>query len=316
MKPKLLITESIHEAGVKLLEGRFDVDFCLGQDRNSLLNVINDYEIIVVKSVTLVNREFLAFANRLKIVGRAGTGVDNIDTSLLKSNNIKFFTVPTGNTVSAAELTIALILNLVRRLQEVSVWVRNKDYRRHLLEGRELSEMNVCILGLGNVGMAVYQRLKPFGCKIVGFDKDVTRRENFRAAGGSACDSMQAALADGDIVSVHVALSCETEGLINRKTLGWFKKGAMLVNTARGKLIDEQALLEALDSAHIAQAAIDVVYPEPPYNSSEMAKKYTNALISHPKVLFTPHIGGSTVDAQKKISLDLANQIHRGYFDN
>lgn len=315
MKPKLLITESIHEAGVALLEKRFTVGLFPGMDRSSLLRVINDYEVIVVKSVTLINEELVGHAGQLKIVGRAGTGVDNIDTCLLKSRNIRFFTVPTGNTISAAELTIALILNLVRRLQEVVLCVGNRDYRRHLLEGRELSEMSVGLLGLGNVGMAVYKRLQSFGCRVLGFDSDESRRSAFDAVGGEACNTMKEAVQNSDIVSLHMSLNSETENIINQRTLFWFKKGAMFVNTARGKLVDETALLQSLDSGHISQAAVDVVYPEPPYNSQQQAKEYKHALVSHPKVLFTPHIGASTVDAQKKIAINLANKITKGYFE-
>lgn len=309
MKPKLLITESIHESGVKLLTKHFEVCFSPGITRQCLLDVVHDYEVIIVKSVTQVDQQLVNSAHRLKLIGRAGTGVDNIDRQLLNQRGIKLLTVPCANTVSAAELTIAFILLLLRRLHEVSERVRHKDYRRHLLEGRELAQMNIALLGLGNVGMAVFKRLQAFGCTVYGYDHTYRRRQLFATAGGHVCESMRCLFENADLVSLHLSLNQETEGIINPQTLSWCKKGAMLVNTARGKLIDDQALLSYLETGHIAAAAIDVVDPEPPYNSLHRAKKYQHALISHPQVVFTPHIGASTIEAQQRVSMEIATKI-------
>ena len=311
MKPIITIFEAIHDSGIKYLTKFADVRFAYGVDRMHCLKLSSESDAIVVKSVVQVDKELLNSSPGLRVVGRAGTGVDNIDIFEAKKLNIQILTVPTGNSVSAAEFTILQILLLCRRLVEVVDFVDKNDFRRHLLEGRELQGMTIGLVGLGNVGMLVSERLKAFGCKILGWDPYLENKSDFSSHGGICVESFEQLLSEVDILSFHAKLTPENYHMMGREQFKIVKSGLFLINCARAGLVDQDALLEFVNNGKIAMASLDVLYPEPPFNSFSEEHDYHHQLLKHPRIIVTPHIGASTVEAQKRISLRLAKQLKK-----
>lgn len=308
-KFELLILESIHPAGVRRLQEFANVRILLNLPRSRLLASLADADAVVCKSVTRVDREFLAAAPRLKVVGRAGTGTDNFDKQALAERGIPLLTVPTGNSVSAAEFGLMCILMLAKRAVEAIDAVRIGDFRRDLLEGRELSRMTVGLLGVGNVGRLVAARLQAFGCKVLGHDPDPHSLELARSMGVQAVESPAALLAASDLVSLHATIDERSHGIINRDILAAARPGLLLVNIARGALMVDADVIEALDSGRLAALAIDTLAPEPPYNAAPGSHSFDHPLLHHPKVIVFPHMAASTTDAQEAIALSLAEKM-------
>ena len=309
MKPKIAVLELFHSLGIEYCREFAEVDILTSLTRVEILNVIANYDAIIIKSVTEIDSEFLEHAKRLKVIGRAGAGTDNIHFSALEKYDVRLITVPTGNTISAAEFTIYFMLRLCKRIAEAEEFISRSDFRRHLLEGRELGEMTVGLVGLGNVGMAVSERLSKFGSRIIGYSKEVKSREQFLGMGGVLVDSLEVLLAQVDIVSLHVPLNLETKHLLNAETLSHARNGILLVNTARGGLINDDALLDALNSGKVKAAAVDVLCPEPVYDALPGDVIYEHPLLEHPNVFVTPHMAASTEDAQKRIADKLVKEL-------
>jgi D-3-phosphoglycerate dehydrogenase len=309
MSPRVAVLEAIHDEGIARLRAFATVEVHLGLGRAELLEAVKDFEVIVVKSVTQVDEELLAAAPGLRVVARAGTGTENIDLGAASGRGVAVLTVPTGNTVSAAEFTLAQILALCRRIPEAQRAVDAGDYRRHLLEGRELAELRVGLVGLGNVGMAVARRLQPFTCTIIGWDPAPLDGAAFAALGGTMAASYEDLLPAVDLLSFHVRLTPETRHMLDRAALGKVSPGLLLVNTSRGAVIDGGALIEALDDGRVAAAALDVLDPEPPFDAAPGTVAYDHPLVAHAKVVVTPHLAGSTVEAQRRIALTLADSV-------
>lgn len=309
MMPKILVLERIHVAGLELMSRFAEVDVCLGLDRTGVLGRVPGADAIVVKSATKVDGALIDRATRLKVVGRAGTGTENIDLAYAAARGITVLTVPTGSTVSAAEFTIAQMLNLCRRLPAARAAVAANDFRRHLLEGRELGALTVGLVGVGNVGIAVAERLSAFGCALIGYDPYTVHDERFAALGGRLVESLCDLLRAADIVSFHVTQTRETTRMLDRKALEHVKPGAIVVNTARGAVIDDQDLIEALDNGRVAAAAVDVLEPEPPFESPPAETSYDHPLLHHERVFVTPHMAASTEDAQRRVAVELAERL-------
>jgi len=309
MKPIITVFESIHSDGLDNLLSFADVRVALGATREEQLALSEISVAIIIKSVVQVDSLLLDSAPKLRVVARAGTGVDNINLEEADKRGIKILTVPGGNSISAAEFTIFQILSLCRRMNEVIRSVNNNDYRRHLLEGRELQNMTVGIVGLGNVGMAVFERLKVFGCKIIGYDPESKNINRFQVLGGMAVDTLEDMLPNIDILSLHARLTFDNHHMVGRNQFDLMKDGLLLVNSARATLVDESALFDAIESGKVIAAALDVIDPEPPFDLMPNKHSYSHQLLEHPQVMVTPHIGASTVDAQRQISLNLAKQI-------
>jgi len=309
MSPRVAVLEAIHDEGIARLRGFATVEVRLGLGRAELLEAVKDFEVIVVKSVTQVDEALLAAAPSLRVVARAGTGTENIDLEAASGRGVAVLTVPTGNTVSAAEFTVAQMLALCRRIPEAQRAVSLGDYRRHLLEGRELAELTVGLVGLGNVGMAVARRLQPFACTIVGWDPAPLDGAAFAALGGKMAASFEELLPAVDLLSFHVRLTPETRHMLDRAALAKVSPGLLLVNTARGAVIDGGALIEALDDGRVAAAALDVLDPEPPFDAAPGEAAYDHLLLGHEKVVITPHIAGSTGDAQRRIAIAIAEML-------
>ena len=311
MKPIITIFEAIHNIGIEYLSEFAEVKLAYGVNRKKCLQLASKSNAIVVKSVIQVDKELLNNASSLRVIGRAGTGIDNIDTSEAKKMNIPVLTVPTGNSVSAAEFTILQILSLCRRLPEVIKATNENDFRRNLLEGRELNNKKVGLVGLGNVGLLVTERLKAFGCKILGYDPYLKEKSVFISHGGVITDSFEQLLSEVDVLSFHSRLTPSNFHMMGRKQFQKVKDGLLLVNCARADLIDQNALLESLDNGKVAMASLDVIEPEPPFDLHPTEHNYQHKLLMHPRIIVTPHIGASTIEAQKRISLNLAEQLRR-----
>ena len=311
MKPIITIFEAIHTSGIEYLAEFADIRLAYGVDRINCLKLTSESDAIVVKSVVQVDKELLGNSPRLRVIGRAGTGVDNIDVTEAKKMNIQVLTVPTGNSVSAAEFTLLQILSLCRRLPEVTNSTNENDFRRHLLEGRELQDMTVGLVGLGNVGMLVSERLKAFGCKILGWDPRSKDKSDFISHGGVYVESFEQLLSEVDILSFHARLTSDNYHMMGRKQFQKVKDGLLLINCARADLVDQNALLESVNNGKVAMASLDVLEPEPPFDLHPKEHNYQHQLLKHPRVIVTPHIGASTIEAQKRISLNLGEQLKK-----
>ncbi len=309
MKPRILVLEEIHEDGIELFKEFADVDVRLGMNRAEILDVVDGYEAVVVRSVVQVDQEFLASASKIRVVGRGGTGTENSDLVEARKRDVAVVTVPTGNSVSAAEFTVALILSLTRNVPQALQMVADGDFRRGCLEGRELTDLSIGLVGLGNVGTAVAQRLAPFGCQVIGWDPTPPQLESFEACGGTRANSFDDLLGQVDILSFHVRLDDSTKNMLDRRALALLKPGAWVVNTSRAGVIVVDALLEALDDDRLAGAAVDVLDPEPPFDIPPGDHKFDHPFLRHPKVLVTPHMAAATVEAQRRIARQLAEQI-------
>jgi D-3-phosphoglycerate dehydrogenase len=311
MKPIITIFEAIHTSGIEYLAEFADIRLAYGVDRINCLKLTSESDAIVVKSVVQVDKELMGNSPRLRVIGRAGTGVDNIDVAEAKKMNIQVLTVPTGNSVSAAEFTLLQILSLCRRLPEVTNSTNENDFRRHLLEGRELQDMTVGLVGLGNVGMLVSERLKAFGCKILGWDPRSKDKGDFISHGGVYVESFEQLLSEVDILSFHARLTSDNYHMMGRKQFQKVKDGLLLINCARADLVDQNALLESVNNGKVAMASLDVLEPEPPFDLHPKEHNYQHQLLKHPRIIVTPHIGASTIEAQKRISLNLGEQLKK-----
>lgn len=309
--PTVFILESIHPEGVERLRTFATVEHLLNRPRAEILARLPEADAVVCKSVTRVDREFIEAATRLKVVGRAGTGTDNFDKELLKERGIPLITVPTGNSISAAEFAVMCILLLLKNAVRAVDAVREGDFRRDLLEGKEMSCISVGLFGFGNVGRLTALRLLSFGCSVMAYDSRPEKMEEARAMGVVAVSGPDELLARCDVVSLHATLNETSRGVINRRTLAKARPGLFLVNTARGGLMVDQDVLEALDSGQVAGLAIDTLSPEPPYNAEPGAHSFTHPYLGHPKVVVFPHMAASTVDAQERIALTLAGDMEK-----
>jgi len=315
MKLKIAVLEDIHKSGIEELNNLAQVQLGLGWTRRKILDECGNWDGIIVRSVIEVDKELMGASKKLKFIGRAGTGIENIDVNYAGQRNIHVFTTPTANTVSAAEYTIAQILCLTRNLYEAQKMVREGDFRRSLLEGRELSQLTIGILGLGNVGIEVAKMLSVFKSRLLAYDPYTKHKQSFKNLSGIIVKSFPEFLKCLDVLTIHVRLTDKTENMLNLKAFEQMKDGILLVNSSRAKVIENSALLNALEQNKVKMAALDVLSPEPPYDESPNNFKYHHELLNHKDIFLTPHIGGSTSDAQKKVSNELLYQI-KNYVNN
>ena len=298
---KVLITDPVHEILIEKLERYgLDVTYKPGISRDELLSIIGGYEVLVVRSRTRVDRELLERGVKLKIVARAGSGTDNIDTEYARRLGVKVINVPEAPVESVAELTIALIILACRRIIEAYNMVKRGKWYRPM--GYEVYGKTLAIIGLGRIGSRVAEIAKALGMRVIAYDvADVT--DKARRIGVELVPSLHDALKVADIVSLHVPLKNDTYHMISWREFKVMKRGCILVNTARGAVVDSEALLWALDNEIVSVAVLDVLEEEPP--KSPILKK----LISHPKVIVTPHLGSQTYETQERIGRLLADKI-------
>ena len=297
-RPKVLIADKIADAGIDLLREHFDVDVELGPTPERLTAMIGDYEGIVVRSATKVTADVIARATHLKVIARAGAGLDTIDVPAALDAGIGVINSPDANTIAVAELTLALILALARNLPQADASLKEGRWEKSALMGTGLSGKTLGIIGFGRIGRSVAERARAFHMDIVTNQRRPTP-ELYLDAGVAPVD-LDELLAHSDFVTIHVPATEETERLVDADFLSKMKPSAWLINTSRGSVVDEQALLDALDGDRIQGAALDVFATEPAVDSR---------LAQHPKVIATPHIGASTSDAQTTVAIDVAEQM-------
>ncbi|MBD3913174.1 phosphoglycerate dehydrogenase [Nocardioides hwasunensis] len=297
-KPVVLIAEELSPATIEALGPDFEIRTCNGADRAELLPAIADVDAILVRSATKVDAEALAAAHRLKIVARAGVGLDNVDVKAATQAGVMVVNAPTSNIVSAAELAVALMLAAARHISPAHAALRGGEWKRSKYTGIELYEKTVGIVGLGRIGVLVAQRLSAFGMKVIAYDPYV--QAGRAAQMGVRLVDLDTLLAESDFMSVHLPKTPETIGLIGAEQLARAKGSLVLVNAARGGIVDEAALFDALKTGQIAAAGLDVFATEPCTDSP---------LFELENVVATPHLGASTDEAQEKAGIAVARSV-------
>ena len=297
--PRVLVADPLAKEGLQLLRQYGQVNVRTGLSPEELARIIGEYDALIVRSGTRVTREVLAAARRLKVVARAGVGVDNIDVDAATELGILVVNAPTGNIVAAAEHTIALLMALARRVPQAHMSMTQGEWNRKRFMGVEIREKTLGLIGLGRVASEVARRVQGLEMRVVAYDPYVSH-EHARKVGATLLP-LEEVLAQADFLSLHLPLTPETRHFLNRERIARMKKGAYVINTSRGGVIDEHALMEALDAGHLAGAALDVFAEEP--------LPPDHPLRRHPKVVLTPHIGGSTQEAQARVATDAAEQV-------
>jgi D-3-phosphoglycerate dehydrogenase len=299
VKPRVLVAEEIAEAGLALLAGAAEVESAVGASRDELLARLPGAAGLVVRSATRVDAELIAAGPALRVVGRAGTGTDNIDLEAATRAGILVVNAPSANALSAAEHTLALLLALARRVPEGDRSVRSGGWERKRLGGVELAGKTLGIVGLGRIGRLVAERARAFGMHLLVFDPFVSG-DPASAFGAERASGLEDLMARSDFVTLHVPLTPETRGFIGEEVLRHARPGLRLVNTARGGVVDEEALAAALRAGRVAGAALDVFASEPPAGSP---------LLTMAQVVVTPHLGASTAEAQARAGVEVAGAV-------
>jgi len=296
---RILISDQIeHVCSDVLNEAGFEVDFRPGLKSEELKRIVGDYEALIVRSSTQVTAEVVALAGKLKVIGRAGAGVDNIDCEAATRRGIIVMNTPGGNTISTAEHTVSLLLSMARNIPQAFDSLRQGKWDRKKYIGMELFGKTLGIIGLGKIGREVAVRCQAFGMKTIGFDPVLS--DDVATKLGIQLVSLDELYAQADVITVHTPLNDETRGLIGDDQISACKPGVRIINCARGGIVDEEALLRGLQSGKIGGAALDVFVQEPPANAE---------LLQHPRLIATPHLGASTEEAQEKVARQIALQV-------
>jgi len=297
-RPKVVVAETIAEAGLKALAEHCDVAMAVGMERPSLLEALGNAEGLVVRSATQVDAGMISAAPALRVIGRAGIGVDNIDLDAATAAGVIVVNAPEANTISAAEHAMALLLAQARKIPEADARTRGGSWDRKSFQGVELHGKTLGIIGLGRIGLLVSERARSFGMHIVAHDPYVSA-ESARRTGVDLID-LDRLLSESDFITIHLPRTRETEGMIGASAFGRMRSGVRIINTSRGGIVDEEALAEAVRSGVVAGAGLDVFASEPLEDSP---------LFSLPQVVLTPHLGASTVEAQDKAGVDVAEAV-------
>lgn len=301
-KPVVLLAEVLSPATIEALGPDFDVREVDGTDREALFAALADADAVLVRSATRIDAEALAHAPKLKVVARAGVGLDNVDIKAATAAGVMVVNAPTSNIVSAAELTVGHILSLARRIPAAHASLSSGAWKRSSFTGAELFEKTVGIIGLGRIGALVAARLNAFDMRVIAYDPYVTGARAQQL--GVQLVSLDELVAESDFITIHMPKTPETTGMIAAEQFASMKPTAFVVNVARGGLIDEADLHEALVAGEIAGAGLDVFTSEPPAEGST-----AQALLGLPNVVVTPHLGASTDEAQEKAGVSVARSV-------
>lgn len=299
MDRKVLVAERIDENAVKELRKYVTVVEGYDLTQDEILKVIKDYDGIIIRSGTIVDEEFLKIAKKLKIVGRAGNGTDNIDINEATKRGVIVANTPESNTMSAAELTIAHILSQSRNIIMANISTKNSEWNRAKFKGNEVYKKTLGIVGLGRIGALVAKRMSAFDMNVVAYDPYI-RDNRFKRYNVNKCDTLEELVKVSDYITVHTPRNKETFHMINEKHLPLMKKGVRLTNVARGGIIKEAAILKGIKEEIIASVAIDVHEEEPCKN---------NPLFEFDNVSVTPHLGASTIEAQENVGMNVIEQV-------
>lgn len=297
---KILITDAVDKKCADILTAAgHSVTFKPGMPREEIKKVIAEYNALIVRSETKADSELISLMEKMEVIGRAGTGTDNIDTTSATRKGIIVMNTPGGNTISTAEHTMSLMLSMCRNIPQSNHSILSGKWDKKSYKGTELQNKTLGVIGLGKIGREVAVRSKAFEMKIIGYDpvlsSDVANNLGIKLV------DLNTLFKESDIITVHVPLTPETKEMINDKTLAMCKKGVKIINCARGGIIDEAAVLRGLESGQVSSAAFDVYMKEPP--------DFSNPILNHPKVVCTPHLGASTDEAQEKVAIQIAEQV-------
>ena len=297
---KVLVTDPLSEEGVKVFQESPDIEVDVVTDLTpeELKGIIGDYHALVIRSTTRVTAEIIEGAHNLKVIGRAGTGLDNVDIPAVSKKGIVVMNTPGGNTITAAEHTIGMIMALSRNIPQATASLKQGKWEKGKFQGWELFNKTLGIIGVGRIGRLVAERAKGMKMKVIAYDPyikpDTIERLDVEPV------SFDELLQRSDYITIHAPRTDETANMINRETIARMKRGAMLINCARGGIVNENDLYDALESGHLSGAALDVFSKEPPGKTK---------LMSLPNFICTPHLGASTKEAQDKVATDVAKQI-------
>jgi len=302
---RVLICDPMPEQFVKyLVEKGIEVDFAKSPPPEVLKELVAGYDAIVVRSATKVTAEVVRASSRLRVIARAGAGLDNIDVEAAAQKGIKVVNVPEAVANAVAELTLALIFSLLRSVPQAVESLRAGRWEKRLFVGRELAGMSVGVVGLGTIGGLVAEKLANLGARVIAYRRNRQLLEQEAARiGVEAASSLQDLLSKSEVVTLHVPYTKETHHLINSMNIRLLPKGSYLVNTARAWVVEGKALLDALNNGILEGAAVDVHYHEPPREDWEWE------LVRHPRVIATPHIGAQTREAGERVSRLLAEKL-------
>lgn len=296
---KVLVSDKLSEKGVEILKkGGLDVDVNTGLKPEELKKIIGKYDGLVVRSATKATADIISAAKNMKVIGRAGAGVDNIDINAASKQGIVVMNTPGGNTITTGEHTIAMLMSLSRNIPQATASMKSCKWEKKLFSGREVFNKTLGIIGMGRVGSIVSSRAQGLKMNVIVYDPFITKEVAEKQ--GIKLVDLDQIYALSDYITVHTPLSKETKGFVGKKAFDKMKDGVMILNCARGGIVDEKALMNALNSGKVAGAAIDVYEKEPPENWD---------LVSHPKVVCTPHLGASTMEAQENVAIAVAEQI-------
>ncbi|MBI3924543.1 MAG: phosphoglycerate dehydrogenase [Armatimonadetes bacterium] len=296
--PRVLVTDPLSNEALELLRRETELEVSTSLSKEELLARVAGADALLVRSQTRVTREVIEAGTRLQVVGRAGVGVDNIDVAAATQRGVLVVNSPSGNTISAAEHTMALLLAAARRLPQAHQSMVEGKWDRKSFTGSELYNKTLGVVGFGRIGREVASRAASFKMKVLAYDPFVS--EDFVRERGCERADLDDLLSRSDFVTLHVPLTEQTENLMDRRRLGLLPKGAFLVNCARGKILDEGALAEAVRSGRLGGAALDVYREEPPKNSP---------VVGVDRLITTPHLAASTHEAQVRVALDVAEQV-------
>ena len=297
--PRILVSDPIDPQGIEMLRAVGEVDVKLGLDPKDLLSIIGEYDALVVRSETKATAEVIEASHKLQVIGRAGVGVDNIDLEAATQKGIAVVNAPTGNTIAAAEHTIALMMALARNIPQANESLRGGEWRRSAFMGIEVRNKVLGIIGLGKVGTEVAKRAGGLQMQLFAYDPFVSP-EQARLLGIEMVE-LERIFRESDFICLHTPLTDATRGLINDERIAMMKPTARVLNAARGELVDEAALFRAVEEGRIAGAALDVFSQEP------LPKD--NPLLKNSKIIVTPHLGASTEEAQAEVAKEVAEQV-------
>ena len=296
---KVLVKEKIADTGVDLLRSKFDVDLGLDMSDEDFRAKLGEYDAILIRSATKMTPELIDLATNLKVIGRAGTGVDNVDIPAATRRGIIVANAPESNSVAAAEHTLALALALFRNVPQAQATLAAGRWDRAKFKGAELYGKTLGVIGFGRIGQLVAKRAQSFDMEVLAFDKFVSA-ERFRELGVEGCDELSDLLGRADLITLHTPRTPETEGMIDAEAIAAMKDGARIVNCARGELIVLDDLVAGLESGKLAGAALDV-FPSEPFTD--------HPVLSRDDVVVTPHLGASTAEAQDRAGVVTAEQV-------
>jgi D-3-phosphoglycerate dehydrogenase / 2-oxoglutarate reductase len=299
-RPRILVKEQIADSGVELLREHFDVDLGVDWDDDQFRQRLPEYDGILIRSATKMTEELIELGTKLRVIGRAGVGVNNVDVPAATKRGIIVVNAPQSNVVTAAEHTFALLLSLARKIPQAHASLTAHRWERSKFSGVEVYEKTLGILGFGRIGQLVAQRARGFGMYVVAYDPYVSA-ERYRELGVEKAESPGEACAAADFITVHLPVTPETRGWINAEAFAAMKDGVRFINCARGELVDDAALKDALDSGKVAGAALDV-FPSEPITDYPLFDGYDNVVV-------TPHLGASTAEAQDRAGAQTAEQI-------